>query len=238
MNDDIVKVETGFAALGNHDEMKRSLQDVSKKLSIIHDFIGSEFVDGKDFGKADDRSDKKVLLKPGAEKVCKLFNTRPEWSMDRDTWVMAGEEKGYICYLCKIVHNATGEVIGEGRGAADLGGSQNRKRDLNKTIKIAEKRALVDAALNVFNLSDKFTQDYVAKQNDLNAEKKELLDYVEELRRGIETELTNRQWLQFICREHLHVSSPQTLGAVRALKEAIENKQFDLSTGERQKKRE
>jgi len=77
---------------------------------------------------------------------------------------MMGEKPGLICYIATI-HNADSkffpnaafnEVLGEGRGAF-LVGEKGMKE--NSTIKMAEKRAKIDAVLNTLGLADLFTQD-------------------------------------------------------------------------------
>jgi hypothetical protein len=197
---------------------------------MVHNYIEENFVSGKDYGQADPRCPKPVLLKPGAEKVCKLFNTRPRWTFDRDTWEMLGKPDGTICYKCEIVDNSTGEVIGEGRGAEKVG---NKSRDANKAIKIAEKCSIVDAALYTFGLSEKFTQDEIPKQNDLNMAKQELQARVANLRAGCSSSMSDNNFLHAVSMDFLHESPPKTIGALNKLSKAIEDRMYDLETGER-----
>jgi hypothetical protein len=151
-----VTQESGLAVLGTPEDLQAQLATFSEKRRVVIDYIAESFVEGMDFGKAYEGSAKKTLLKPGAEKICRLFNTSPVWSKDEDTWEMLGRPNGVVCYICRIVDNVSGQTLGEGRGAGTVG---DKKRDANKTIKIAEKCALVDAALYTFCLSEMFTQD-------------------------------------------------------------------------------
>jgi len=220
----------GLSALGTAEDMKNRLMANADRLRVVHDFIADTFVEGIDYGYADDRSKKKTLLKPGAEKVCKLFNTTPQWAKDVDTWQMLGEKAGVVCYICRIVDNSTGLVIGEGRGAEKVG---NKARDANKAIKAAEKCALVDAALYTFNLSDMFTQDMVTPRGDLGNEKSELVARVEDLRTGCESSMTNNQFLHKVARNFLN-GPVDSVGAVRALRKAIvDDGLYDLATGDK-----
>jgi hypothetical protein len=230
-NAEIVTTETGLVVLGDAKSMKQSLMQNKERMGVVYEFINDIFVQGVDYGKVDDRSQKETLKKPGAEKVCKFFNTTPKWRVDSDTWKMLGEPQGTVCYICEIVDNSTGNVVGEGRGAETIG---NKKRDANKAIKNAEKCALVDAALYTFGLSERFTQDDGGKiKSTLEMEKQELIASVEMERVGIKTELTTLQFLGKLQKSYLN-SAADTVGKVRKLRSAIiDEKLFDLSTADR-----
>jgi hypothetical protein len=222
--------ERGLSALGGIEDMARKLRENSDRLAMVHEYIADNFISGIDFGPADNRNTKPVLLKPGAEKVCKLFNTSPRWRRDTDTWEMLGKPAGTVCYICEIIDNRTNSIIGEGRGAEKIG---NRGRDANKAIKIAEKCALVDAALYTFNLSERFTQDTPQQRDNLNSEKAELVATVEDMRTGVESSMTTNQFLRSVAMNYLH-KMPDSIGAVRKLRRAIvDDGMYDLATGER-----
>lgn len=75
-----------------------------------------------------------------------------------------GQSQGLYRYvvLCQLVHRESGVVIGEGVGSCSTMESKyiDRPRDLENTaLKMAKKRAYVDATLTTFGLSDEFTQD-------------------------------------------------------------------------------
>lgn len=75
-----------------------------------------------------------------------------------------GESQGLYRYvlLCQLVHRESGVVIGEGVGSCSTMESKyiDRPRDLENTVlKMAKKRAFVDATLTTFGLSEQFTQD-------------------------------------------------------------------------------
>lgn len=110
---------------------------------------------------------KPSLYKAGAQFICDLLMLRAEFEPDAVAWKMAGEVVGtYVlkCTLRLVTVNGgsffhgrkTGDIIGEGRGAASRG---VKKRDDNAAIKIAEKCAMTDAVLNALGLADLFTQD-------------------------------------------------------------------------------
>ena len=75
-----------------------------------------------------------------------------------------GVSLGYYRYVVrtKIVRRDTGEVIGSGIGACSTAEAKyirNPRDAENTVIKMAKKRALVDATLSTFALSERFTQD-------------------------------------------------------------------------------
>lgn len=98
--------------------------------------------------------DKKSLAKGGAEKLASIYLFRAEFFKDDEMLAMIGETKGLIALKCLLYKN--GEVVGEGRGADTVARNQG---DPNKAIKMAQKRAYVDAVIRTTGLSDIFTQD-------------------------------------------------------------------------------
>lgn len=132
---------------------------------------------------------KPTLLKPGAERInaafaCVAAYEIVEREVDHDrvnqytkrSWVWgqrkgekiwteeAGESKGLYRYvvLCRLIHRESGVEIGQGVGSCSTMESKyiDRPRDVENTVlKMAKKRAYVDATLTTFGLSDQFTQD-------------------------------------------------------------------------------
>lgn len=235
MTDDNNKIQqykkAGLEVLGTTEQMSVKLELSEKRLTMVHEFIKENFREGIDYGPADPRNPKPTLLKAGAERVCKLFNTHPVWRMDIDTWKMLGEPKGTVCYICEIVDNTTGEIVGEGRGSDTVG---NKARDSNKATKIAEKCSLVDATLYAFGLSEMFTQDMAPNINKLDEAKAALVADVDVIRQGCESSLTTIRFLHIVSKNFLHDDGPRSIGAVAALRKAvIEDQLYDLATGER-----
>lgn len=110
-NKEIVTVDQkvqGLAALGSKENLIARINQFEETRFVIIDYIDRNFVMGVDYGPADPRNPKPTLLKPGAEKVCRLFNTSPTWMIDEDTWKMLGNPPGVVCYKCQIIDNATG----------------------------------------------------------------------------------------------------------------------------------
>ena len=123
-------------------------------------FIRENLKHGVDYAKPFRSAGKETLLKPGSEKVCVLLNLMPVFRGDEETLahLPASVRSSTITFLCELVNRSTGVKIAEGRGSASLTES-NIKGNLNSAIKMAEKRAQMDATLRVAALSDRFTQD-------------------------------------------------------------------------------
>ncbi len=117
--------------------------------------LGAVMVEGKDFhiirlGSKESKS----MAKGGAEKVATVFGWTAAFEKDKDVMEAFAELKGVIAFKCTLTKN--GEFVGEGRGASTL---QKNMGDPNKTIKMAQKSAFVDAVIRTSGLSDFYTQD-------------------------------------------------------------------------------
>lgn len=133
-----------------------ALQEEGKKRQLLKEYIQNNLVEGVDFGKIKLREgmSKDCLFKPGAEKICSLLNLIPSFSIDKDMIPIVGAE--VIPYVCHLTNRHTGAIEGEGRGSCSL---KEKNGNANIAIKIAQKRAQIDAVLRVSALSGQFTQD-------------------------------------------------------------------------------
>ena len=100
---------------------------------------------------------RKSLGKSGAEKLASIYNLTATFQRDDDTMNSFSSIKDMIAYVCTLYRGA--QVIGQGRGAAILSKNQG---DINKTVKMAQKSAYIDAVIRSTGLSDIFTQDLEA----------------------------------------------------------------------------
>ncbi len=130
------------------------------KIRAFQGVIKHQFTEKHDYGIIPGTGNKPVLLKPGAEKICMLMGLSTEFNSIDST---RDFEKGFFQYQikCRLLKN--GEVITEGLGSANTKERKFIKQDPfsmdNTVLKMAKKRALVDAVLLVASLSDVFTQD-------------------------------------------------------------------------------
>lgn len=133
-------------------------------------FIEAVLVSGTDYGVIP-RCSKPTLLKSGAEKILNYLGL-----IARTEIVNRVEDYnvGFFSYECKVfLIDYNGVVKGEGIGITNTREGRYAKSNgyavQNTVLKMAKKRALVDAALNVGNLSARFTQD-VEDMKDVNTE--------------------------------------------------------------------
>ena len=148
MNELTINEPKNLEAMISQEEDKRKLltKYVKKNLTKGTDFYELTF---------GGRTSKPSLSKSGSEKVMSLFHWIAEFTKDEDTWEMLGRPAGVLCYKCVLL-SARGVKVGEGKGARD---TKKDNGDFNKSIKMAQKSAQIDAVLRTGGLSDVFTQD-------------------------------------------------------------------------------
>lgn len=135
-------------------ESKRRIEELGK-------FVEEVMVRGIDYGLIDGFS-KPTLLKPGAEKLCDVFgfsklvdvvNRFEQW----DTGIFAYEVK------MTLTRKDNGVIEAEGIGSCNSKeaafNQQNPFTISNTVLKMAKKRALIDAVLSATRSSGLFTQD-------------------------------------------------------------------------------
>jgi len=172
---ELVPTENPHSVITTPAQLQIQIDQEKETRKIVTDYIRSELKSGVDFGKIEFSSrtgqkfkSKDSLFKPGSEKICSIFHLRPTFRKDEDTWEMSGKIAGLYCYVCELV-NTKGEIVGEGRGAANRAEKTGALAD-NIAIKIAQKRAMTDAVIRAVNLSDVFTQDVEDMKEDLRNE--------------------------------------------------------------------
>lgn len=136
--------------------------DSMNKIQEFQKVIQSQLVLGHDHGAAFFGSTKTSLLKPGAEKILMLLGLTSEYEIIEK---IQDYEEGFFAYTIRCVLTKGGQTITHGLGHCN---SKEKKYDSDKQdkymlgntcLKMAKKRAQVDAALTVGSLSNIFTQD-------------------------------------------------------------------------------
>lgn len=115
-----------------------------------------------------------TLFKAGAEKVCVAYGLCQRYTLESKT---EDPERGFFFYAvrCDLVKIVDGReyVITSSYGSANTRekrtGSQSPYDGANSALKMAQKRALVSAALSLGCMSDSFTQDIESDQEDGDA---------------------------------------------------------------------
>ncbi|HUV63438.1 MAG TPA: hypothetical protein VMW24_06035 [Sedimentisphaerales bacterium] len=100
---------------------------------------------------------KPSLYKSGAMLLVDLLKFQVRYEADEVAWRQLGGQAGNFVMRAIIIDAKTGIELGEGRGVFAVG---EKKMNANSAIKMAEKRALVDAVIHSVALcADLFTQD-------------------------------------------------------------------------------
>lgn len=136
------------------------IKDNLEKLNTIAETIKAALIEGLDYGIIPGVQ-KPSLFKPGAEKIALMYGLTQEYELLEH---IRDRENAIILYRFKaMLFNGSGKQIAEGYG---LCSSEERKYakqnpyDIENTLmKMAKKRALVDAAISIGVLSQVFTQD-------------------------------------------------------------------------------
>lgn len=144
--------EVSIDIVEQKNEIVKNEADIDGFIELRQKFIAKVnaiCVEGKDYHII---QGKKSLAKGGAEKIASIFHWNARFERDIDSLEMLGSAKGLVAYKCTLTN---GQFVGEGRGAAHLA----KYKDENKTLKMAQKSAFIDAVLRASGLSDFFTQD-------------------------------------------------------------------------------
>lgn len=138
-----------------------SVEEVIKRAEHFKDFIHQTMVEGVDYGKVAGYSNP-TLLKPGAEKICHYMKLSIHYEVSHrfEDW-----QGGMFYYEVRVVLTQLDNMqsVAQGIGSANtkekqyLG--QSPFANINTVLKMAKKRALVDAVLNISATSGIFTQD-------------------------------------------------------------------------------
>ena len=203
----------GTMIMRQEPEGELSVQEMTSQVHKIQELMKSLMKDGEHYGVIPGAGTKKVLLKPGAEKLGMMFRLAPEFDVTRRD--LPGEHVEYEI-VCRLIHIPSGRLVGSGvglcstreakyryrggafacpecgsaaiiKGKAEYGGgwvcfkkkggcgakfpdaqfsgtperveNPDLADTLNTVLKMAKKRAHVDAMLTATAASDIFTQD-------------------------------------------------------------------------------
>ena len=144
------------------EDFRLKLQEDKERRALLDEYIKTSLIRDVDYGSIQLKNkktghitvSKETLFKPGAEKICSLLHLQPSFKIDEDIIRIAGQ--GIVAYVCNLTNRHSGMIVSEGRGACSIA---EKYGDVNSAIKIAEKRAQIDAVLRFAALSGVFTQD-------------------------------------------------------------------------------
>ena len=135
--------------------------EAKERIDKLQEFVKTSMVRGVDYGSIDGFS-KPTLLKPGAEKLCDAFGfSKTVDIINRiEQW-----DVGIFSYEVRVTlsNKVTAVVEAEGIGSCNSKEISFRYQDpftiVNTLLKMAKKRALIDAVLSATRASGLFTQD-------------------------------------------------------------------------------
>lgn len=158
-------------------DMAMSLKQIGDRVNLVHQVLEKVMRKGTHYGVVPGCGDKKVLLKPGADVLAMTFRLVPQFSVTRTELENGHREYDVTCTM----HGADGGVLGQGVGSCstmekkyryrkDQRGQKVENEDIadvyNTVLKMAKKRAHVDATLTVTGAADLFTQDLIEDEDD------------------------------------------------------------------------
>lgn len=158
--------------------LRKAVDFEAERITVMQKFVASKMHDGTHFGTIPG-SKKPSLWKPGAEVMCGIYRygarykihvtedyaATKHYSIERYNKTVEGDCRGFyeVRVSCTLYHTASGTEVGEGVGSCNNWEKKYVTSDLfdlkNTVLKMAKKRAYVDATLSACRLSDFFTQD-------------------------------------------------------------------------------
>ena len=137
--------------------------EVARRTQMLKDYVRQHMIDGEDYGIIPgSNSSKPTLFKSGAEKLNAVFGLSPlvEVTNREENW-----DDGFVSYEVKVTlfNKRSEKVDAEGLGSCNSRERRYKNQDAaniaNTVLKMAKKRALVDATLSATRASGMFTQD-------------------------------------------------------------------------------
>jgi hypothetical protein len=139
-----------------------SLEEAGRRVKMLKEFVREHMTDGEDYGIIPGASPKPTLFKAGAEKLNAIFGLAPilEVTNRVEDW-----DNGFVAYEVKVtlLNKRTTNIEAEGLGSCNSRERRYKNQDAaniaNTLLKMAKKRALIDATLSATRASGLFTQD-------------------------------------------------------------------------------
>jgi len=136
--------------------------EVTRRTQMLRDYVRNHMVENEDWGIIPGGGNKPTLFKAGAEKLNAVFGLSPlvEVSSRVEDW-----DNGFVSYEVKVAlfNKRSDKVDAEGIGSCNSRERRYKNQDAaniaNTVLKMAKKRALIDATLSATRASGMFTQD-------------------------------------------------------------------------------
>jgi len=143
----------------NVQQVSATMQKIAQFQAVVQKTLKKEH----DYGVIPGTGNKPTLLKPGAEKILMLMGLTSEYEVIEK---VQDYDRGFFAFTVKCTLSKGDVKVTEGVGHANTrerrytsGKQQDAYTLANTVLKMAKKRAQVDAVLTVASLSEIFTQD-------------------------------------------------------------------------------
>ena len=162
-----VQVYGGAGPEGGAALMELPIEAVQQQVEKVHALMKSVMKKGMHYGTIPNTGDKLTLFKSGAEKLGFVFRLVPHFEVTEKE-LADGHREARV--LCTLRHQVTEAYVGQGVGSCSSMEKKYRyRRDgtenpniadtYNTILKMAKKRAVVDATISSCAASDIFAQD-------------------------------------------------------------------------------
>jgi hypothetical protein len=175
----VLSEERGIRRVTADDFMPlMSVQQAVDRKKQINQFIAGVMTEGEDYGQIPGTSQKKVLLKPGAEKLCSIFGLSVTYAEDKiiEDWTGAehgGEPLFYYSYRCQLSRD--GRFMGEAIGSCNSWESKYRYRWIPDDI--AKQRADFDALPKRGSVTTKFEPTFALDKRETGGQYGKPVEY-------------------------------------------------------------
>lgn len=214
-----------------------SPQEFQDRRNTVINFVKSQLKEAKDISRGDGGdygvipyTSKKSLLKPGAEKLLKLFGFVAKMELVKEVEDFASNLVMYK-YRCVITHAATGTFISDAvRSCNNKEKKHSTKNvyDVANTIEsIAQKRALVAATVQATMASEIFDADI--SDNDEEAPNRTVTKEEDPRRVGIFSKLYGAANKRGLSNDWLHAVAKKKYGITESLNELSNFRLEDLT---------
>jgi hypothetical protein len=154
-----------------------SLKQIGDRVNLVHKVLETVMKKDTHYGTVPGCGSKMVLLKPGADVLAMTFRLVPQFAVSRTDLPDGHREYDITCSM----YGPDGALLGQGVGSAstmekkyryrkDAKGNKVENEDIadcyNTVLKIAKKRAHIDATLTVTGAADLFTQDLIDEDDE------------------------------------------------------------------------
>lgn len=185
--------EDKTTALATRDTVSLDVADFAsrmefekQRLALMKEFVQGQMTVGVHYGKIPGTPGKMTLLKPGAELLTNIHGLHPEFEETervsdrkgfkeyRDKYGKDYTREGFVKYSYRCSLMKSGQKVGEGVGTCNNWERKYLPVDMddaeNTVMKMAKKRAFIDAVLTATRTSDFFTQDMEERQPEEHPE--------------------------------------------------------------------